>query len=60
MTFEEAIDNAVRAFYEGAGFTEYEKATGEPVRYNKDFFDMTEEDIRPRKTKETSNGVTRR
>jgi hypothetical protein len=42
MTFEEAFDNAVRAFYEGKKMTEFEKATGTPVKYNKEFFDGLE------------------
>lgn len=49
MTFEEAFDNAVRAFYEGKQMTEFEKATGTPIKYNKPFFDDFEKEIRPKK-----------
>ena len=42
MTFEDAFDKAVRAFYEGKGFDEFEKATGAPVKYNKGYFDELE------------------
>ena len=49
MTFEEALDKAVKAFYAGAGFSEYEKATGKPVKYNKDYFDEMDEVVRPKK-----------
>lgn len=51
MTYEEAFDNAVRAFYEGKKMTEFEKATGTPIKYTKEFFDTMEEDIRPKKQK---------
>ena len=50
MTFEEAFDNAVRAFYEGKKPTEFEKATGTPSKYTKDFFDEYEKEIRPKKS----------
>lgn len=43
---DEAIKRAVRAFYEGAGFPEYEKAKGKPVKYNKEFFDDFEKEMR--------------
>lgn len=49
MTFEEAFDNAVRAFYQGKKMTEFEKATGNPSKYNKEFFDDFEKEIRPKK-----------
>ena len=49
MTFEEAFDNAVRAFYEGKQMTEFEKATGTPSKYTKDFFDEFEKGMRPKK-----------
>lgn len=42
MTFEDAFDKAVKAFYEGKGFDEFEKATGAPVKYNKGYFDELE------------------
>lgn len=51
MTFEEAFDNAVRAFYEGKQMTEFEKASGTPIKYNKDFFDEFEKEVRPKKPK---------
>ena len=51
MTFEDAVDKAVRAFYEGKKMTEFEKATGTPIKYTKEFFDSMEEEIRPRKPK---------
>lgn len=51
MTFEEAFDNAVRAFYEGKEMTEFEKATGTPNKYSKKFFDDYEKEMRPKKKK---------
>lgn len=51
MTFEDAFDKAVRAFYEGKKMTEFEKATGTPIKYTKEFFDTMEEEVRPRKPK---------
>lgn len=52
MTFEEAFDNAVRAFYAGKEMTETERVSGSPMKYNKKFFDDFEQEIRPKKTKE--------
>ena len=58
MTFEEAFDKAVRAFYEGKSMTEFEKATGTPLKYNKKFFDDFEEEVRPKaKTKNKNSKI---
>jgi hypothetical protein len=43
---DEAIRRAVRAFYEGAGFPELEKASGKKLKYTKEFFDGYEKDLR--------------
>lgn len=55
MTFEEAFDKAVRAFYEGKSMTEFEKATGTPLKYNKKFFDDFEEEVRPKSKSKSKN-----
>lgn len=52
MTFEDAFDKAVRAFYEGKGFDEFEKATGAPVKYNKGYFDGLEPEFKRQKPEE--------
>lgn len=49
MTFEEAFDKAVKAFYEGKGFDEFEKATGKPVKHNKSYFDGLEPNYKSKK-----------
>lgn len=51
MTYEEAFDNAVRAFYEGKEMTETEKVSGTPMKYNKKFFDEFEKEVRPKPKK---------
>jgi hypothetical protein len=49
MTFEEAFDKAVKAFYEGKGYDEFEKATGAKVKYNKSYFDEMEPNYKKKK-----------
>lgn len=51
MTFEDAFDKAVKAFYEGKKMLESEKAAGAPSKYSKEFFDTMEEEVRPKKPK---------
>jgi hypothetical protein len=36
---DEIFRRAVKKFYDGANFDEYEKATGKPMKYNHKFFD---------------------
>lgn len=52
MTFEEAFDNAVRAWYSGKGFDEYENKTGNKIKYSKSYLDSMEKDITPKNKKE--------
>ena len=54
MTFEEAFDKAVKDFYEGKGYDEYESKTGEKVKYNKAYFDEMEPNYK--KKKEVKDG----
>lgn len=58
MTFEDAFDKAVKAFYEGKGYDEYESKTGSKVKYNKGYFDEIEPHYKPKKDKkeEVKNG----
>lgn len=46
MDEDEAIRKAVKAFYDGAGFSEYEKASGVPMKYSKIMFDDYEKQLR--------------
>jgi len=39
LTFEDAVTKAVKAYYEGTGLENYEKKTGDKIKYNVDFFD---------------------
>lgn len=43
---DDIFRQAVKAFYEGAQFSELEKATGKKMKYNQDFFDGYEKDLR--------------
>lgn len=51
MELDEVWRKAVKAFYEGASFEEYEKAKGAPLKYNLDYFDDIEEEIRRKASK---------
>jgi len=51
MDLDEAIKKSVLAFYEKAGFENYEKSTGKKVRHNTEFFDRYEEELRKSKKK---------
>lgn len=46
MDEDEAIRKAVKAFYDGANFTEYEKAKGSPIKYSKGKFDEYEKELK--------------
>lgn len=49
IDLDEAFRRAVKKFYDGAAFENYEKATGEKIKYNKEFFDGYEKELRPKK-----------
>lgn len=49
VDIEEAMRRAVLKFYEGNAFENFEKASGEKVRYSKDYFDEFEKGMRPKK-----------
>lgn len=45
MTFEEAVEKSIRAYYDKMRFENYESTTGKPVKYTKEYFDKQEEDL---------------
>lgn len=45
MTFEEAIRRAIKSYYDKADFANYEKASGKPIKYKKDYFDTVESEL---------------
>lgn len=49
MTFEEAVEKSIRAYYEKMSFENYESSTGKPIKYTKDYFDEQEKDLVPTK-----------
>jgi hypothetical protein len=51
IDLDEAFKRAVKKFYDGAAFENYEKATGEKVKYNKDVFDEYEKGLRHKSSK---------
>ena len=51
IDLDEAFRRAVKKFYDGAAFENYEKATGEKIQYNKEFFDGYEKELRPTRKK---------
>lgn len=51
VDIEEAMRRAVLKFYEGNAFENFEKASGEKVRYNKEYFDEFEKGMRTPKGK---------
>ncbi|AXP07717.1 hypothetical protein SmphiM6_26 [Sinorhizobium phage phiM6] len=57
IDLDEAFKRAVKKFYDGAAFENYEKATGEKVKYNKDVFDEYEKGLRPKTKKKTEKEV---
>jgi hypothetical protein len=63
VDLDEAFRSAVAAFYEKSNFFEnYEKTTGEKVKYGKEFFDRQEKHVRKsvrksQKNSEVDNGT---
>lgn len=55
VDIDEAMRRAVLKFYEGNAFENFEKSSGEKVRYNKEFFDGYEKELRPSKGKKKSD-----
>ena len=53
-TFDEAVKKAVRVFYDGQGFDNYEKKTGSSIKYNIDYFDDIEPSYKKKKPKTKS------
>lgn len=51
IDLDEAFRRAVQKFYDGAAFENYEKATGNKIKYSKEFFDGYEKELRPRVSK---------
>jgi hypothetical protein len=51
IDLDEAFLRATRKFYEGASFENYERVSGEKVKYNKEMFDEYEKGLRPRTKK---------
>lgn len=51
IDLDEAFKRAVKKFYDGAAFENYEKATGEKIKYNKDVFDEYEKGLRHKSKK---------
>ena len=47
MKISEAVIKAIRTYYDNADFSNYEKATGKPVKYKKDYFDKMEKELIP-------------
>ena len=45
MTFEQAIIESIRQYYEGQGFSIYEEASGKPTKYSVDYFDSIEDEM---------------
>ncbi len=46
MDLDAAMKKAVQKFYEGHAYTEYEKASGKKMKYNKEAFDEIESSIK--------------
>lgn len=57
VDIEEAMRRAVLKFYEGNAFENFEKTSGEKVRYNKEYFDEFEKGMRPKDKKKLDKEV---
>ena len=51
VDLDEAFRRATEKFYAGNSFENYEKAAGEKVKYNKEYFDEFEKGLRPKPKK---------
>lgn len=45
MTFEDAIRESIRKYYEDGTFENYNKASGKEVKYTPEYFDSVEEEM---------------
>jgi hypothetical protein len=58
MTFEDAIRESIRKYYEGESFENYSKASGKAVKYTPEYFDRVEEELLPKAMPKEKIGKT--
>jgi hypothetical protein len=51
MDIDEAMLNAAKKYYEGAGFDTYKEHTGKPSKYSKEALDKLEPTVKPKGVK---------